>query len=65
MVIKGYQELTLYLAVNISDLYMAELAKHKLPTPHIVTLGITCLLLAVKMNEPMCPSFSNMIHLLA
>jgi len=31
--IKGYQELTLYLAVNISDLYMVELARRELPAP--------------------------------
>ena len=62
--IKGYKELTLYLAVNIADKYLAELAKQGLAAPPIVTLGVVSLLLAVKMNEPISPNLSNMVHLI-
>jgi len=62
--IKGYKELTVYLAVNIADRYLAQLARTTQPVPSIVILGITCLLLAVKMNEPICPHFGNMVLLI-
>ena len=64
--IKGYKELTVYLAVNIADRYLVELVKqcYHVP-PNIITLGCVSLLLAVKMNEPMAPNFGNMIHLIA
>ena len=50
--IKGYKELTLHLAVNIADKYLAILANQGQAAPPIVTLGVVSLLLAVKMNEP-------------
>ena len=65
IVIKGYKELTLYMAVNIVDLYLAKLAERGLPVPPIITLGVVSLLIAVKMNEPISPNFSNMIHLIS
>ena len=52
------------MAVNIADKYLAKLAEQGLRAPPIVTLGVVSLLLAVKMNEPQSPNFSNMIHLL-
>lgn len=63
--IKGYKELTVYLAVSIADRYLAELAKNGLLAPPIVNLGVVSLLLAVKMNEPIGPNFSNMVHLIS
>ena len=63
--IKGYKELTVFLAVNIADRYLAKLSTLAHPMPPIVTLGVVSLLLAVKMNEPMGPNFGNMILLIA
>ena len=62
--IKGYRELTLFLAVNIADKYLAALARQGAPAPQIVILGVVSLLLAVKLNESVGPNFGNMIGLI-
>ena len=58
--IKGYRELTLFLGVNIADLYLSSLLLRGEPAPNMVILGVTSLLLAVKMNEPIVPNLQNM-----
>ncbi len=62
--IKGYRELTLYLSVNIADLYLSSLLLKGEPAPNMVILGVTSLLLAVKMNEPIVPNLQNMTILI-
>lgn len=62
--IKGYRELTLYLAVNIADKYLSTLARKAMPAPEVVTLGAVSLLLAAKLNESMKPNMRNMAILI-
>jgi len=62
--IKGYRELTLFLAVNIADHYLASLARNGDVSPNVVHLGVVSLLLAVKMNEPVVPNLQNMVILI-
>ena len=52
---KGYKIDTLMLAVSVADRYLV----------NFVTLGVTCLLMAAKLEQPMHPSFNIMIRLLA
>ena len=62
--IKQYRELTFYFAVNIADRYLAKLVAKGASPPDIVCLGVTCLLIAAKMNEPLGPNFGNMVLLI-
>ena len=62
---KGYKIDTLMLAVSIADRYLVNLAVEGQKAPCLVTLGVTCLLMAAKLEQPMHPSFNIMIRLLA
>ena len=62
--IKGYRELTLFLAVNIADKFLALLARRGQTPPRIISLAVSSLLLAVKFNEPICPNLRNMVVLI-
>ena len=62
--IKQYRELTFYFAVNIANRYLAKLVAKGASPPDIVCLGVTCLLIAAKMNEPLGPNFGNMVLLI-
>ena len=54
---KKYRELTLFLAVNIADNYLAVLSNKGKAAPRVIPLGMVSLLLAAKINEPMLPNF--------
>ena len=62
---KGYKIDTLFLAVSIADRYLVNLAVEGQKAPCLVTLGVTCLLMAAKLEQPMHPSFNIMVRLLA
>lgn len=62
---KGYKIDTLMLAVSVADRYLVNLAVENQKAPCLVTLGVTCLLMAAKLEQPMHPSFNIMIRLLA
>jgi len=62
---KGYKIDTLMLAVSVADRYLVNLAVEGQKAPCLVTLGVTCLLMAAKLEQPMHPSFNIMIRLLA
>ena len=51
--IKNYKVETLYLAVSLADRYLVKLALKKTRAPCLVTLAITCLLMAAKLEEPL------------
>ena len=52
------------MAVNIADKYLATLSRISKPAPHIITLGVVSLLMAVKINEPVVPNMRNMVILI-
>ena len=60
---KEYKLDTLFLAVNITDRY---LAKANLNSRIVCfgSLAICCLLIAAKLMEPVSPNFNNMCRLL-
>ena len=58
---KGYNLETLYLAVSIADRYLVNLAVQREKAPCLVTLSVTCLLIAAKIEEPISPSYLAMI----
>ena len=62
---KQYKRETLYLAVSLADRYLVYAAFSKKEPPCLVTLAVTCVLLAAKLEEPISPSFTRMINLLA
>ena len=62
--IKEYTIDTFFLAVSLLDRYLATVT----PTKRVKCLGslaVTCLLIAVKLEEPVSPSYNNMCKLLA
>ena len=61
---KNYREETLFLAVNIADRYLALFAVFHTSTPSLIEVGVICLMLAVKMNEHLSPSFYNVINII-
>lgn len=50
--------------MNIADAYLKQLALRREQSPSVVTLGVTALLLAAKMNESKHPCFANMVLLI-
>ena len=62
--IKKYRTETLYMAVSLADRYLVHLAVNTKPAPCLVTLAVTCLLMAAKLEQPMSPSFTRMINIL-
>ena len=55
---------TIYLAVNIADRYLNEIAMQGKPAPNLVLLAITSQILAAKANEPIRPSYELTTELL-
>ena len=62
--VKDYRTETLYLAVSLMDKYLAILTMDNRTPPCLITLSVTCLLMAAKLAQPISPSFSRMITLL-
>ena len=62
--LKGYRLETLYLAVSIADRYLNQLFQRDLQAPNLVTLSITALMLAAKLNQSLKPSFNLTVSLL-
>ena len=62
--IKCYKEDTLYLAIHLSDLYLAKLAKANRPAPVLVSLGAISVFIAAKLNETPCPSLDLIIEII-
>ena len=54
---KKYRIETLFTAINIYDRYMIIKGPRALATSRILTLVVTCMLLAAKLEEPVNPSF--------
>ncbi len=50
--LKSYRQETLYSAVSIADHYLASLSPRDEISPCLVQLGITCLWIASKLEEP-------------
>lgn len=62
---KGYKLETLFKACNIFDRYLRIVGHWTLPFQDVMALACVSLLLAVKLEEDICPSFDNMILLLS
>ena len=55
---------TFYLAVNVADHFLSNMARMSRPAPCLLTLAVTSLLIAAKIEEPHSPRFENMTQLL-
>jgi len=62
---KQYQRETLFIACSILDRYLAIIGWWTYPREKICSLATVSILLAAKMEQPICPSFSKMITLLS
>ena len=62
--VKSYKLETLYLAVSLADRYLVNIAIRGEKAPCLINLGITCILMAAKLEEPVSPSFDYIIKLL-
>ena len=62
--IKEYSIDTFFLAVSLLDRYLANVAVEE-RVSCLGSLAVTCLLIAVKLEEPVTPSYNNMCKLLA
>lgn len=60
--LKNYRDETLFIAVSIADRFLHALALQSRRAPLMISLGITALLLAAKMNESKQPCYSNMAN---
>ena len=49
--IKGYKIETLFLAVNLADRYLVYVAFSDVEAPCLVTLAVTCILMAAKLEQ--------------
>ena len=62
--IKDYKIETLYLAVSLADRYLVNFAVSRYQPPCHITLAVTCLLIAAKLEEDIVPSYKRMISAL-
>ena len=62
--IKEYTIDTFFLAVSLLDRYLASVTPSK-RVKCLGSLAVTCLLIAVKLEEPISPSYNNMCKLLS
>ena len=62
--VKSYKLETLYLAVSLADRYLVNIAVRGEAAPCLINLGITCILMAAKLEEPVSPSFDYLIKIL-
>ena len=60
---KNYKEETLFLAISLADRYLAKLMQIGQHSPCLIHLSFVCILMAAKMEEPMQPSFNQMVCL--
>lgn len=58
--IKAYKPETTHLAISIADRYFSA-AQNLDECPLLGVLSVTALLIAAKMEEPMCPRFKMML----
>ena len=56
---KDYRDETLFLAVNLMDRYLSQKLRQRCQLPCLVTLAVTSLLLAVKIEEPKVPPITK------
>ena len=61
---KGYKLETLYLAVSLADRFLAKTMAAGEPKPCLLTLPVTCLIIAAKIHEEMSPSVTRMLALM-
>ena len=61
---KGYKLETLYLAVRLADRFLAHRIGNEEPKPCLLTLPVTCLIIAAKIHEEMSPSVPRMLALM-
>lgn len=62
--LKNYKVETLFMASAIADSYLSLLSQLNRRIPDMVQLGVICILMAAKLEEPISPSFNRMINLL-
>lgn len=60
---KNYLEETHYLAVSICDRYLFFLVSEKKEIPCLITLIITAVFLAAKVEQPLSPNMNKMIQI--
>jgi len=61
---KHYKLETLYHAVSLADRFLAQTIAKKETKPCLLTLPVTCLIIAAKLHEEMSPSISRMLELM-
>ena len=61
---KNYKLDTLYLAVNIADRYLANLSQRGHPSPSLVLLVVTSLMIAAKARQPLKPLYRLTVKIL-
>ena len=64
-IIKKYKLETLFLAVSIADRFLASQAIQGKIAPCLISLALTSLLLAAKLEQPVAPSFTRLIRVFA
>ena len=62
---KEYKDETLYLAASLCDRYLVNLAVKNTPSPCLIKLAVICTLIAAKLEQPVQPSYSRMVKLVA
>ena len=61
---RGYKSDTFYLAVNIADNFLFKRAQEDQPAPCMLTLAVTSVIIAAKIEEKNMPRILNMTDLL-
>jgi len=61
---KAYKLETIFIAVSLADRYLVNVAIKREPAPCLIPLAVVCVLMAAKLEQPISPSFNNMIVLL-
>ena len=61
--LKGYREETLYIAISLADKVLKHYAESGKEAPSLIHLGIVCVLISAKLNQPKQPCLMNLVLL--
>ena len=59
--LRGYKLDTFFLASSIADHFLEQLYSQGEKAPNLIILSITCLFIAAKMEQPVCPILANLV----
>ena len=63
-ILKHYKLETVFTAVSLADRYLVTVTVKRGQAPCLITLAVTCVLIAAKIEQPVSPNFGRLLKVL-